>query len=114
MSTAEIEDAKDAILRAGAVDYLDVWFISGLVQDVLHLDAAAAALEISVDAIEQLLREGKLRPGDLVPPGEFVPWARSPDDAIALIRHRINMLGHAPRVGDIAWFERTSGTGVTS
>jgi hypothetical protein len=74
MSSAEAERLKAEILRAAEVDYLDVWFIVGLAQELLGVDDLAGATEIAVDALKKLLTSGALRAGDLVPPGEFVPW----------------------------------------
>jgi hypothetical protein len=53
----------DAIVRAGSVDYLDFWFVTKLVSDVLGGAEQARVHEVALDSIESLTREGRLRVG---------------------------------------------------
>jgi hypothetical protein len=104
MSAVSEQDIDSAILRAGSVDYLDVWFISGLVEDLVG-SAKSDAVELAVEAIGRLLSQGALRAGDLQPPGEFVPWPDDPVAALHRIRAAVRQIEGEPAVGEIAWFE---------
>jgi hypothetical protein len=95
------------ILRAGAVDFLDVWFINGLVAETAGVDAESEAPNLTLQAIRRLLLSGRLRAGDLEPPGEFVAWDATPDDAFERVRERWRSLGRSLAVGDVAWFRAT-------
>ena len=94
-----------SILEAGTVDYLDVWYMSSIIEDVLVTTEHEAVMRETVAAIERLLSIGRLEAGRLVPPGEFEPWPVSDARAAPEIRRAVEALGdRPPQVGEIAWF----------
>lgn len=96
---------EDEILAVGTVDYLDVWFITTIARR-LHPSAHDGEVRrIVARAVERLLRSGRIRAGDLYPPGEFDPWPFETDEAIHRIHHELAHAAEPLAPGDIAWFE---------
>lgn len=104
-SEADRRQLESAILDAGSVDYLDVWFISRLATQELGPRQRDQLQELVLAAIEHLLESGRVRAGDLVTPGEFVPWPSDAAEAFERVRSEFTALNRDLRVGDIAWFE---------
>jgi hypothetical protein len=109
MSAASRDEVERAILRAGLVDYLDFWFITHVVEDVLATRDATLVREAALAAIARLLRAQRLRAGDLRPPGEFEAWTLDSASALERIRNELANLDHPLGVGDVAWFEVPEG-----
>jgi hypothetical protein len=109
MSAASERSIDEAILEAGLTDYLDVWFITQVIEDMLGSDDPDEVRPLALAAIERLLRQGELRVGHLEPPGEFVASRESPDAAFRRIQAELRNLDRELRVGDIAWFEVPGG-----
>ena len=105
MSAVSEREIDDAILNAGSVDYLDFWFLTHVVDEVLDLTDTPRAEEAALAAVARLLQAGRLRAGDLVPPGEFRPWQLDAAGALERIRRELEALDHPLGVGDVAWFE---------
>jgi hypothetical protein len=104
-ATSERRRIDDAIVRAGEVDYLDVWFIAGLAADVAGTADRNEAAIFALEAIHRLLQSGMLRAGELTPPGEFIPWSeQDPAHVYRQVRHRWEALNRPLAVGDVAWF----------
>jgi hypothetical protein len=95
----------EAIVRAGSVDYLDLWFVTRLIAELLGESDQITVREVALDAIERLARAGRVRVGDLVPPGEFIPWGVDIDAAVHRVRREAHDLDRPLNVGDIAWLE---------
>ncbi len=105
MFEIDSEKIDEAVVDLGRVDYLDLWAICRLLEAEFGARAATKSAELALEAVERLLQQGRLRAGDLVPPGEFVPWPHDPATAIGIIRKRFEALDHTLGVGDVAWFE---------
>jgi len=105
MSATSKDKLDEAILRAGSVDYLDLWFITHLVEEVLGTREEPRVREAALDAVGRLLESEKLRAGDLRPPGEFEAWKLDAPDARQRIRRDLAALDRPLGVGDVAWFE---------
>lgn len=104
MSVANAEiDA--AIIDMAEVDYLDLWSIARMLEAEFGDALGSDPNDIALDAIERLLRAGRLRAGELVPPGEFEPWSDDSERSIHVIRGRAGRLLRKPGVGEIGWFE---------
>lgn len=105
MSAAYSEKIDDAILRAGAVDYLDLWFVSSLVQDVLGEAEEPSVISTTLETVDRLLQRRWMRAGELRPPGEFEPWPLTPSEAVERIGRELQALERPLSVGDVVWFE---------
>lgn len=105
ISEADRDRLESAILDAGKVDYLDVWFISRLAQQEFRALDRGELRNLVLAALEHLLRSEQLRAGDLVSPGEFVPWTLAPEESYDRVRTQITALHRDLKVGDVAWFE---------
>ena len=105
MSAADRDRLEAAIVDAGAVDYLDFWFITRLAQSEIGPRPQEEIREVALQAIHHLLSSGALRAGDLEPPGEFVPWSEDPAKSFDRIQARVRGLDRDLQVGDVAWFE---------
>ena len=100
------ERVDEAILQAASVDYLDLWFITHVVEDVLgEAQEEPLIRKTALDAIERLIRAERLRVGDLRPPGEFEAWTLDPTTALERIDRELAALNRPLGVGDVAWFE---------
>jgi hypothetical protein len=104
-SAADSDEVDRAILRAASADYLDLWFVSCVVADVLRTHEDSRVREATLDAVERLLRAKRLRAGALRPPGEFEPWPLDVTSAVTRIRREYAQLDRRLGVGDVAWFE---------
>ena len=95
----------EAIVDLASVDYVDLWAIARVLDAEFGDALAADPVDVALDAVERLLRHGKLRAGDLVPPGEFEPWEEGVDGSIDVVRKRASGLGRMPQAGEVGWFE---------
>jgi hypothetical protein len=106
---AKLIDAE--ILQAGSVDYLDIWFISGSIRRWLAPHADEERIKALVlDSLRRLLASGRIRAGELYPPGEFSPWPFDTEEAIATVREAWDKIDRPLQPGDIAYFEVVGGT----
>jgi hypothetical protein len=105
ISASDRREIESAILAAGSVDYLDVWFVSGVVADHARRMSTDELHDVTLEVLSDLVQAGRLRAGDLEPPGEFVPWPETPAVAAARIREGLRALTGDLGPGDVAWFE---------
>lgn len=95
----------DAVLvDLAGVDYLDLWAVARVLDREFGAALDDDPEEVALEAIERLVRDGTLRAGDLVPPGEFEPWDRDAEESIRVIRQRAARREGAVGVGEVGWF----------
>src|SRR6266540_4042858 len=92
MTTPNPELLDDEILAAGSVDYLDLWFITNIVRRLTPSSDENDIRRISIETLERLLESGRVRAGDLYPPGDFSPWPFETSEALERIRHELDEL----------------------
>lgn len=105
MSGLDASEIDTAILRAGADDYLDLSYLTYLLEEKLATREPAIVRRVLLEALQRLLMTQQLRAGELEPPGEFVPWSVKPKEAYDRIESAFGALDRPVQVGDIAWFE---------
>lgn len=105
MSAPDVARINTAILQAGSGDYLDLSYLTYLVEETLSSRDTEEIRAKLLEALRRLLSSGQLRAGYLEPPGEFVPWSLTPDQAYDRIETELQRLERPLQVGDIAWFE---------
>ena len=94
------------VLRLAEVDYLDLWAIMRLLIAEFGKEIGHDPTAVAMASVGRLVASGSLEVGDLVPPGEFEPWASGADDSLAVIRRRLAELDRPLNVGDVGWFAR--------
>ena len=104
MSVAKAQ-IDEAIVDMATVDYLDLWSIARMLKAEFGGALDRNPEDIALEALERLLRAGRLRAGTLHPPGEFEPSSEDPERSIQAIRERARSLDRPPGVGEVGWFE---------
>ena len=93
------------ILDRGKDDWVDFAEVMSIVRSRTGL-AEPAAIALSVELIDEMLKQHLMKVGDLLKRGGavlFTPWEVESPEIVERIRKEAASLGHRPGIGDICW-----------
>lgn len=102
-----VEEVKASLLKELEVDFDDLASIYYYTKVFLCDSNACKAKQATLEAVRQLLDEGRIRAGWLSAEEGFVPWLASASVAFARIAREWEELDQEIRRCDIAWFDKS-------
>jgi hypothetical protein len=97
------------ILDRGKDDWVDFAEVMSVVRSRTSL-AEPAVMALSVEVIDELLKQHRITVGDLLKQGDkvlFSPWEGPPKQIVERVQKDLAALGHRPGIGEICWLSTT-------
>lgn len=94
----------DEVLSVGREDWVGLWIVAGIVQDLGAQTEDAIRAE-SLKVIGQLLARGSVSLGLPNLDGSFSSWDLPAEQALSRLDFEWRQLGRTPNIGEIAWLD---------
>jgi hypothetical protein len=105
-ATMTTEDAIERFVEEGREDHVGLWQIIRAVREDLGIIDAEEVRRATLGMVEELLREGRMRPGrPTLDWRGFEPWRLSPGEALHRIDREWHALGREPSLWEVVWFD---------